>query len=435
MCQVMLMVIAAAALPGALHRTGLSEGNGMGRGVAAAILLSAASMALSAARRRVWVRLSRVCAAAVIAIAMLSVLPNVGVLNPLINTAWRSAGMYVPLPLAVSFALLGWMMLLVRLRRSALATTADVALFLHLFVVVTLLAVHVYSSLQLIHVLPAQQLSASTVGCLVMLTIVAFARRAENSVFAVLVSAGIGGNIARIVCPCALALPFAREIVRSLGFANGWVMRDFGSVTATGIGSMLAFSVAMFMALRIDTLERRLQDLSLRDSLTGLYNRRGFYLFAEQSLWLARRARKPFSVLYIDLDDLKKINDTHGHEAGSAFIAEMAELLRNTFRETDTVGRIGGDEFAIAGDWEHEGMFLAAQRLEALVLSRNAEQHRSYAIQFSVGHVACTAEQNETLDQLLDRADAAMYLIKQQKKKSRHTRFLSKDTATEGSMA
>ena len=120
--------------------------------------------------------------------------------------------------------------------------------------------------------------------------------------------------------------------------------------------------------------------LTLRDELTGLYNLRGFHLLADQAPRLAQRSNLPFSVMYIDLDNLKHTNDTLGHEAGSAFLAETSEILRNTFRETDVLGRIGGDEFAIAGHFNTASVFMATQRLEASCAERNAESGRQFVL-------------------------------------------------------
>src|SRR6202012_203275 len=101
---------------------------------------------------------------------------------------------------------------------------------------------------------------------------------------------------------------------------------------------------------RISDLERNIQDLSLRDELTKLYNRRGFLLIAEQARKQAKRTETPFAIVFVDLDNLKKINDALGHDVGSELLCDLAMTMTAVFRESDTVGRIGGDEFVVAGE-------------------------------------------------------------------------------------
>src|SRR4030095_5208645 len=101
------------------------------------------------------------------------------------------------------------------------------------------------------------------------------------------------------------------------------------------------------LAQRVAELERAqetLRNLSLTDDLTGLYNRRGFFTLAEQHLKSARRAQRQASLIYIDMDELKRLNDTHGHEVGSSALREVSDILRNTFRSSDIIALIGGRE-------------------------------------------------------------------------------------------
>ena len=92
-----------------------------------------------------------------------------------------------------------------------------------------------------------------------------------------------------------------------------------------------------------------IRNLSLTDELTGLRNRRGFFLFAEQARTLAMRAGKQAAILFADLDGLKNVNDHQGHEAGDALLRNFAGVLIDTFRESDVVARVGGDEFCVFG--------------------------------------------------------------------------------------
>jgi len=143
--------------------------------------------------------------------------------------------------------------------------------------------------------------------------------------------------------------------------------------------------------------------------LTGLYNLRGFHLLAEQALRLAQRSQLPLSVLFIDVDNLKAINDSLGHSAGSAFLAETAELLKETFREADVMGRIGGDEFAVVCQCSHVAISIAAERLQAACALRNREAGRIRPLSLSVGFATSVEHEKESLKDILARADKAMY--------------------------
>src|SRR4030042_4829587 len=92
-------------------------------------------------------------------------------------------------------------------------------------------------------------------------------------------------------------------------------------------------------------VQKRIRSMLVTDELTGLYNRRGFFTFAEQEIKLANRLRRELYLLYADLDNLKEINDSFGHMEGDSVLIETAKILRETFRQSDIIARIGGDEF------------------------------------------------------------------------------------------
>src|SRR6267378_2718552 len=126
--------------------------------------------------------------------------------------------------------------------------------------------------------------------------------------------------------------------------------------------------------------EKALRNLTLTDDLTGLYNHRGFFNLAEHHLKTARRARQSSLLLYADLDGLKEINDTLGHSEGSLAIAKTAEVLRQTFRNSDIVSRLGGDEFAIlAQNVPHHEVETVTARLEGNLCIEN-KQNNSYRL-------------------------------------------------------
>ena len=155
-----------------------------------------------------------------------------------------------------------------------------------------------------------------------------------------------------------------------------------------------------------DTTE--LHKLSTQDALTGLYNRRGFDLFAEQYLRLAQRQGQKSYVCFADVDGLKQINDTQGHEKGDERIQDAAKVLAATFRDSDLVARLSGDEFAVLliGDLDEVGM---RNRLNKALAAANGPS-------ISCGFAEHCA--SRTLAETLELADSLMYEDKQAKKES-----------------
>jgi len=162
---------------------------------------------------------------------------------------------------------------------------------------------------------------------------------------------------------------------------------------------------------RVDILNQ-----SLLDELTGLYNRRGLLAMAAQQQRMARRNRRSLALFYADLDGLKGINDAHGHAAGDRAIRCAAEALRQSFRDSDIVARMGGDEFVVlAIDSAESSAAPTCQRLQEN-LKRLAAATLPYAVTFSVGVVRAEADGATTIDGLLAQADAAMYQRKRNRK-------------------
>ena len=181
--------------------------------------------------------------------------------------------------------------------------------------------------------------------------------------------------------------------------------------------AVLAFCLVVQLARKNDDLEHANRELSLRDELTKLYNRRGFYALAEQSLRLAHRDGEIFFVLFLDVDNLKKTNDAFGHEIGSELLRDTAALLQNTFRETDVIGRVGGDEFVVAGRVSLSSGENHVRRLEEAVIRENVRPERRIPISFSIGYTQSDGAGD--LEQLVKKADMFMYEAKRAKKRLR----------------
>jgi len=165
-------------------------------------------------------------------------------------------------------------------------------------------------------------------------------------------------------------------------------------------------------------VEEQLRVQLLSDELTGIYNRRGFLAMAEQHIKMARRLKKGMIIIAVDMDGLKTINDRYGHQEGDAAIAETALILKQCFRESDIIGRMGGDEFSVL---LVEGVDIPSEqtltdRLQMHLRARNENKGRDYQLSFSTGILRCTPECVKSLDELLARSDALMYQQKQNKK-------------------
>jgi diguanylate cyclase (GGDEF)-like protein len=153
-----------------------------------------------------------------------------------------------------------------------------------------------------------------------------------------------------------------------------------------------------------------LQNLSLIDELTQLRNRRGFFELAQQALKVAQREHYAMGVFFMDLNGLKRINDTLGHQAGDQALRDTAEVLRDTFRSSDILARIGGDEFvAMAHVHSTQDLHALAGRLREHLQTFNQTHRRPYPLNISVGMTLVDIPTEEDLESLLARADAAMY--------------------------
>jgi diguanylate cyclase (GGDEF)-like protein len=157
-------------------------------------------------------------------------------------------------------------------------------------------------------------------------------------------------------------------------------------------------------------------ELSTSDELTGLLNARGFYQRLGQELARARRSRQPLSLVIIDLDGLKRINDRHGHAAGDRALRGLAETMRDTFRVMDIGARIGGDEFAVVAPNTAEA---AALTLAERIRTRAAEPQSDLAVlattvSLGVATVYSGHEPGADVAVLLKAADGALYDAKRQ---------------------
>jgi len=162
-------------------------------------------------------------------------------------------------------------------------------------------------------------------------------------------------------------------------------------------------------------LQKNLQNLSLLDDLTGLYNRRGFLALAEQHLRMIQRKGAAL-LIYLDLDDLKLINDSYGHLEGNRALIVTANVLRACFRQSDILARLGGDEFCVLmTDAGQDSTQQVRKRLQQRTDFINALSSWSFRLSLSVGIADVPVVHQPSLDQLLRIADTQMYEEKRKK--------------------
>lgn len=172
----------------------------------------------------------------------------------------------------------------------------------------------------------------------------------------------------------------------------------------------LTFASEVSIAVENARLFEQLQKMAVTDDLTGLYNRRHFYELGEIELRRSRRYRNPLTVLMIDVDNFKKVNDQHGHSYGDQVLVMLSQCMRTAIREVDLLGRYGGEEFVVLlPETALDPGLEAAERL------RSAVEHclvtEEIRVTVSVG-IASLDETCHTIDDLLQRADQALYRAK-----------------------
>jgi diguanylate cyclase (GGDEF)-like protein len=178
---------------------------------------------------------------------------------------------------------------------------------------------------------------------------------------------------------------------------------------------------AMEYAVERQQTVENLRRLSMLDELTGLLNRRGFLTLAEKQIKIARRASRDLTLFFGDVDDLKQINDRFGHSEGDRALKSIAKILRDTFRSSDLISRLGGDEFTVlAIDTSAETSETILKRLQEAIDLHN-QNSQTYQLSISTGVARFNPKKSDQkLSDLLAQADQALYEQKQ-KMKVAHT--------------
>ncbi|HVP67463.1 MAG TPA: sensor domain-containing diguanylate cyclase [Anaeromyxobacteraceae bacterium] len=176
-------------------------------------------------------------------------------------------------------------------------------------------------------------------------------------------------------------------------------------------------ALADFGAIAIDNARayERIRELTLRDDHTGLFNARHLWSQLRLEVARSRRTGRPFSLVFLDLDRFKAVNDTHGHQAGSAVLREVGELVHRQMRSIDVPVRYGGDEFVVLlPETTAPAARQAAERLRAAVNGAAFLASRGLEIRVTASFgIASFPEDGKTAEELLQLADAAMYRVKE----------------------
>jgi len=166
-------------------------------------------------------------------------------------------------------------------------------------------------------------------------------------------------------------------------------------------------------AIERQKAQETIRAMSYIDELTGLYNRRGFHHLAHQQLTQQNRTIFSFCLLFADLDSMKWINDQFGHREGDAALKQIAQIFRKSFRGSDVIARIGGDEFVVlvmnAENLQPFSFEYFSDRLQRNIHACNHSHHSKYPLSLSLGIAYSHPDNPLSIDDLLAKADASMY--------------------------
>ena len=228
-----------------------------------------------------------------------------------------------------------------------------------------------------------------------------------------------GSTTARRFLPTVIVVPFLAAWIRIRGQRAGLFGTELGLALNVTTNVVTLSFLVWLNARRLNKTEESLEevreaknilyDASVKDELTGLYNRRGFLALAEEQIKIACSGRRELLVVFADVDGLKAINDRYGHSEGDRALKKAAEVLLTVFRETDLVARLGGDEFAVlALDCSPAGLVRINAHFDKLLRAIN-DLENPWKLSISVGAVHVDSRHQLSIEELLGNADGMMY--------------------------
>jgi len=216
------------------------------------------------------------------------------------------------------------------------------------------------------------------------------------------------------ILPRLMPMKKAMEIMTTLHLNYNWIL------SATGLFLLFIGIIYLNKIIfpRIILYQKELELSSITDELTGLLNRRGLISFVQKQCDIASRNNLNLYFLFLDVDGLKAINDNHGHKEGDMALKDTSNILKATFRSSDVISRIGGDEFVVMA-MENIGTTIDkfTSRLKTNLDYYNIKTNRPFRLSFSMGLIPHISGEPCDLDELLSRADKLMY---EQKKKNNY---------------
>ena len=392
---------------------------------ALAALLCAASLALTWKKHRAGLVLAgRLSAGGAVVLAFAALLEHWSGYGAGLSTL-LAADTASPMPglmsiqTATTYLLLGLCLVIDPARQDALGNVLDFLSTLLLLIIFILVVGYVYDAAALVGQSEHIRTSLQTLACLALLTFVQVSRRASWGLFSVYVGVGMGSHFARVMTLSSVAATIVTTYIGAELLDAGKLSLPYAAAVIASAMVVVLIFVIMYLARKINVLESNLRKSSLTDELTGLNNLRGFHLLGEQMMRDAQRNEKAVSVLFFDADGLKQINDNLGHEMGSAFLRDIASLLRSVFRDNDILGRVGGDEFAVVVQGSQADFASVLRRFDNVVEAQNQSGGKPYRMSCSVGAVSAEPGDGQTLTDLLARADEEMYKNKRQRRARR----------------
>ena len=235
--------------------------------------------------------------------------------------------------------------------------------------------------------------------------------------------------------PIILATWYAGKwvgVLLSLVSAVSWLMADLAMRHAFSNSlipflnesfRLVVFLFITFILLKLKKAVNTQKELARTDPLTLVHNRRAFNDLADLEITKARRSKKPTSVLYVDIDNFKKINDHFGHRIGDSLLCSVAKTIKTNIRAIDIMARLGGDEFCILlAETGSGAVALVARKLKEKLMGMM--QNYNWPVTFSIG-VVTFENPPDSVDQLITAADAQMYFAKSQGKNRIHYKVVT----------